>query len=348
MTTHLSQQAEAKLTHYFKSLAMGYGVKSVSKKFAVTPSVAQKLVDKIVETDTFFKKINSFPVTELKGDRVIGSVVGVHPKRTNTELNDRQTGSVVTLEQKGYELFFTENDTHLTYAKIDTWAKFPDFKERYGGWLREAQAMARLTTGWYGTHAAAVTDFVANPNFEDVNKGWLQILREYQAGSQWYLQGATANQIRIGAGGDFVNLDTAVHACLQMIDPIYRRKNDLVALIGEDLLATDKAALYQAQGATPSEKERIANEKVTRTYANLSVDTPSGFPSRGLVITSYNNLSWYYQDSSIRRQVIDNPKRNRIEEYSSVNDGFIIEDEEKAAGFEFKNIKLKDAAGNWV
>lgn len=330
------------------ALAAGYGVTSVKDQFAATPTVAQQLVDKIVEQDSFLQKINNLPVSELKGEKVFGSVSGVVPKRTNTDANDRAPQEVISLSTKGYELFKTELDFYIKYVTIDSWAKFPDFRERYNSWLRKAIAMARVRVGWYGTSAAAVTNKANNPLGQDVNKGWFQLLREYNAGAQWYTEGATDDQIRIGAGGDFVNLDMAVHACLQMIDPLYRQDKDLVVFIGDDLLALDKAALYSAQGETPSEKERIANEKVTRTYANLPVDTPSGFPPRGLLITSYKNLSYYYQDSSVRRQILDNAKRDRIEEYSSVNDGYVIEDEEKAAGFEFANIKLKNAAGNWV
>ncbi len=343
----MNEASKKKYLAFCVAMATAFGTASVAEAFTVTPTVAQKLQDKIVEEDTFLSKINIFPVTEIKGEKVLGAVAGVLGKRTNTDANDRVPQEVLALGSKTYELFSTEFDTFIKYATVDAWAKFPDFQERYAGYVRKAIAMARVRTGWYGTSAAAVTDKVANPNGEDVNKGWFQHMREYQAGAHWMLQGATANQIRIGDGGDFPNLDSAVHDCRQMLDPIFRERGDLVVFIGSDLLAADKAALYTAQGATPSEKERIANEKVTRTYGGLPVATPSGFPSRGLFITTYDNLSWYYQDTSVRRQVKDKPERNRVEDYTSVNDGYVVENEELAAGFEFKNIKIKEG-GAWV
>lgn len=343
----MKDASKKKYLSFCIAMATAFGVESVAQQFSVTPSVAQTLQDKIVEEDTFLQKINIFPVDEIKGEKVLGAVAGVVGKRTNTDNNDRVPQEVLALGSKDYELFPTEFDTYIKYATVDAWAKFPDFQERYAGYVRKAIAMARVRTGWYGTSAAAVTDKVANPNGEDVNKGWFQHMREYDGGSHWMLQGVTANQIRIGEGGDYPNLDAAVHDCRQMLDPIFRERGDLVVFIGSDLLAADKAALYVAQGATPSEKERIANEKVTKTYGGLPVDTPSGFPSRGLFITTYDNLSWYYQDSSVRRQVVDNPKRNRVEDYTSVNDGYVVENEELAAGFEFKNIKIKEGAA-WV
>lgn len=327
--------------------ATSYGVPSVAEEFTVTPSVTQRLQDKIVEQDTFLPKINVFGVDEIKGEKVLGSAEGFVPSRTNTDANDRSPQSVIALGSKSYELFPTEFDTYIKYATIDAWAKFPDFQERYANWVRKAIAMARVRVGWYGTSAAAVTDKATNPNGEDVNKGWLQLLREYNSGAQWFDEGATAGEIRIGAGGDFVNLDAAVHACKMMLDPIYRESGKLVVFIGTDLLAADKAALYDAQGGTPSEKERIANEKVTKTYGGLPVDTPTGFPARGILVTSYDNLSIYYQASSWRRKIEDNAKRNRVEDYNSVNEGYVIENEEMAAGFEYVNVKIKDGA-NWI
>lgn len=328
-------------------MAETYGVTTVTEQFEVTPTHAQKLQDKIVEQDYFLAKINVVPVDELKGEKVLGSVAGLLPARTNTDNNDRETSDVASLGSQTYELFKTEFDTHIKYKKIDSWAKFPDFQERYANWIRKAIALARVNVGWYGVEAAEETDKEANPNGEDVNKGWLQLLREYNNGAQWLDEGGTENEIRIGEGGDFPNLDAAVHACLQLINPVHRRGNDLVVFIGDDLLADEQAKLYAAQGRTPSEKERIKNILVTRTYGNLPVDTPTGFPGRGLLITSYDNLSLYYQDDSWRRKIEDNAKRDRVEDYNSVNEGYVIEDEEKAAGFEFANIKIK-AGNDWV
>ncbi|MCX2834467.1 phage major capsid protein, P2 family [Microbulbifer thermotolerans] len=334
------------------AMASTYGVASVSEAFSVEPTIAQELQDKIVESDAFLREINVVPVDEIKGEKVIGSAAGLVPKRTNTDANDRQTSDVLSLGSKLYELFHTEFDTHIKWSTIDAWAKFPDFQERYGKWVRKAIALARIRVGWVGTSAAAVTDPEANPNGEDVNKGWLQLLREYKEGAQWF-DGTTgtqeAGEIRIGKGGDFENLDATVHAVKQMINPLHRGAKDLVAIVGEELVAEEKAALYKAMGQTPTEKERIEKEVVSKVYAGLPLKTDVPFfPARGILITSLDNLSIYYQTDSWRRQVQDNPKRCRVEDYNSVNEGYVIEDEEKAAGVEFAKVKLPDGNGGWA
>jgi P2 family phage major capsid protein len=343
----MKPNTKAKYLSFCVAMAATYGVTSVAENFDVNPTIGQVLQDAIAEEDTFLKMINTVPVDEIKGQKVLGGVSGIVGKRTDTEANDRVPQSVLVLGSKDYELHSTEFDTYITWAKLDSWAKFPDFNERYGKYVRRAIAIARVKVGWYGTHAAAVTDPDTYTKGEDVNIGWFQILRDYKSGSQWFEEGETAGEIRIGAGGDFVNLDAAAHACKQMIHENYRDGTDLVLLVGSELLALDKAALYEAQGDTPSEKERIANEKVTRTYAGLKAITPSGFPGRGLMVTSLDNLSFYYQSGSQRRQVKDKAERNRIEDFNSANEGYVIEDEEKAAGFEFANVKLKSGAA-WV
>lgn len=334
------------------AMAATYGVESVADSFSVVPTIAQELQDKIVESDGFLQEVNVVPVDEIKGQKVIGSAAGLVPKRTDTDNNDRQTSDVLSLGNKDYELFSTEFDTHIKWSTIDAWAKFPDFQERYGKWVRKAIALARIRVGWVGTSAAAVTNPTDNANGEDVNKGWLQLLREYNSGAQWFDGSsgtATAGEIRIGRGGDFENLDAAVHAVKQMINPLHRGAQDLVAIVGEELVAEEKAVLYKALGQTPTEKERIETAVVTRVYAGLPLKTDIPFfPARGILITSLDNLSIYYQSDSWRRSVADNHKRNRVEDFNSVNEGYVIEDEEKAAGVEFANVRLPDGAGDWA
>lgn len=329
------------------AMASSYGVNSVAEQFAIEPSVAQKLHDKITESVGFLSEINVMPVDELKSEKIFGAAGTILGKRTDTTSNDRVPVDVTELTNKTYECHKVEYDTYITYARMDSWAKFPDFRERYAKWVRKAIAQAKLRVGWYGESAAAETDPVTNTMGEDVNIGWFQILRDFNAGAQLFTEGGTVGEIRIGAGGDFENLDSAVHACLQMIPEHLR--DDLVVIVGSDLLAEAKGKLYKTQGQTPTEKERIESSDVTQTYAGLPAKSVPSFPARGLMITRLDNLSIYYQDTSMRRTVKDKPERDRVEDYQSVNECYVIENEEAAAAFEFKNVKIPNAAGNaWV
>lgn len=312
------------------AIADTYGVERASKMFSVDPSVAQELNDAITAKADFLERINIVPVSEIKGEKVFIGVNGPVTGRTNTKTTDRQAKDASALENTTYELVDTQSDVGLPYAKIDAWAKFPDFQDRYSAAVQKRIAQDRIVIGFHGTIAAIQTDLEANPKLQDVNKGWLQQLRE-QAPQQVLKEGATPGKVTLGAGGDYANLDALVHDTKQMVDEILREDGDLVAIIGTDLLAADKAKLYTKQGDTPTEKERIENAQVIATYGGLPAFSVPNFPVNAVLVTSWDNLSIYFQDTSWRKQTVDNPKRSRVEDYNSRNEGYVIEQLEKIA-----------------
>jgi len=312
------------------AMAESYGVERASRMFSVEPSIAQELNDAITAKADFLERINVIPVSEIKGEKVFIGVNGPVTGRVNTKTTDRDAKDASALEHTTYELVDTQSDVGLPYAKIDAWAKFPDFQDRYSAAVQKRIAQDRIVIGFNGTSAAAQTDLAANPKLQDVNKGWLQQLRE-QAPQQVLKEGATAGKVKLGAGGDYANLDALVHDTKQMVDEILREDGDLVAIIGTDLLAADKAKLYTKQGDVPTEKERIENAQVIATYGGLPAFSVPNFPVNAVLVTSWDNLSIYFQDTSWRKQTVDNPKRSRVEDYNSRNEGYVIEQLEKIA-----------------
>ncbi|MGP0012498.1 phage major capsid protein, P2 family [Pseudomonas sp.] len=312
------------------AIAETYGVERSSKMFSVEPSVAQELNDAITAKADFLERINVVPVSEIKGEKVFIGVNGPVTGRTNTKTTDREAKDASALDHALYELASTESDVGLPYAKVDAWAKFPDFQDRYSGAVQKRIAQDRIVIGFHGLKADPQTDLAANPKLQDVNKGWLQQLRE-QAPQQVLKEGKNAGKVLLGDGGDYANLDALVHDTKQMVDEILREDGDLVAIIGSDLLAADKAKLYTKQGDKPTEKERIEDAQVIATYGGLPAFSVPNFPVNAVLVTSWDNLSIYYQDTSWRKQTIDNPKRSRVEDYNSRNEGYVIEQLEKIA-----------------
>lgn len=339
MGASLSSHAQEQFALMQDDLAETYNVQDASRQFAVEPSIAQELNDKITEKSDFLSRINVVPVSEIKGQKVMIGVTGPVSSRTNTKTTDREAKDFSDLSGLDYELFHTESDVGLSFAKIDSWAKFPDFADRYSAAVQRQIALDRIMIGWHGTHAAPQTNILANTMLQDVNKGWLQIARE-QIPAQVLKEGATAGKIILGAGGDYANLDALVHDVKQMIDPVFRDAGDLIAIIGSDLLANDKGKLYAKQGDTPTEKERIEGAQVIATYGGLPSFVIPHFPATGVVVTSWDNLSLYFQDSSWRRHLIENPKRSRVEDYNGRNEGYVIEQLEKFAAIEASNLEL--------
>ncbi|MGB4488688.1 MAG: phage major capsid protein, P2 family [Pseudomonas veronii] len=321
-------------------IAENYGIELASKMFSVEPTIAQELNEAITAKSDFLQRINVLGVTEVKGQKVFLGVSGPVTGRTNTKTTDREAKDGSALDENTYELFSTESDVSLPYAKIDAWAKFPDFHQKYSAAVQKQIALDRIMIGFHGTSAAVQSDIVANPMLQDVNKGWLQIARE-QIPAQVLTQGLVAGKVTLGEGGDYANLDALVHDTKQMVDERLRDGGDLVAIIGTDLLAADKAKLYAKQGDAPTEKERIEEAQVIATYGGLPSFSVPFFPVNAVVVTSFDNLSIYFQDSSWRKQTIDNPKRSRVEDYNSRNEGYVIEQLEKFAMTE--NVELVTA-----
>ncbi|MCK9818562.1 phage major capsid protein, P2 family [Pseudomonas sp. MAFF 302046] len=320
------------------AIAETYGVELSTKMFSVEPSIAQELNEAITAKSDFLERINVLGVDEIKGEKIFFGVAGPVTGRTNTNTTDREAKDASSLAHNQYELSSTESDVSLKYAKIDAWAKFPEFHQLYSAAVQKQIALDRIMIGFHGTHAAEQTDLDEYPLLQDVNKGWLQQARE-QIPAQVLKQGKEAGKVTLGEGGDYANLDALVHDTKQMVDERLRDGGDLVAIIGSDLLAADKAKLYSKQGSTPTEKERIEEAQVIATYGGLPAFTVAFFPVNAVLVTSWDNLSIYYQSTSWRKQTIDNPKRSRVEDYNSRNEGYVIEQLEKFALTE--NVELK-------
>ena len=333
----MQKQTRILFEQLLRDMARTYGVTSVARQFAIEPSIAQELKDKTVEQSTFLPRINIFPVTELSGQKLFGKSKGSIASRTDTTVAgvEREPKHNMDMEDGLYQLHQTNFDTAIRYDMLDLWAKFPDFYERYTRYNYEQMANDTEIIGWHGTHAAKDTDLAAYPLLQDVNKGWMQHMRENRA-QNILVDGKTSGVIVIGQGGDYLNLDEAVFDLKQGI-PYYLRQN-LIALIGDDLVAKEEASLYHNQAGTPTEKILIGQSK--ERFGGLDWDTPSNFPSRGLVITSLDNLSLYYQEGGSRRFIKDKPEKDQVEDYISYNEGYVVEDTEKFVAWEFDNVKF--------
>ncbi len=331
----MKEATQIQFTALAMAMAATYGVADVSKAFTVNPSLEQTLVAAIQESTEFLSKIN-MPMVQQQTGEVLGlGVTGSVTGRTDTSSGgERTTKSAHGLSPNPYSCLKTEADIHITYQQMDAWARFPNFAELVQQAVMIRMALDMLKIGFNGTSAAATT---VAADLSDVNIGWLKNLKDNKS-SNYLLQGGTAGQIKVGASGDYKNLDNMVRDVRNMIDTEYASSGDLVAIIGRDLVANDQGKMYAAQGATPTEKERLQNQQVIATYGGLPSLVVPEFPAKGLLITSLDNLSIYTQEGSIRRAMIDNPKKDRVEHYNSRNEAYVIEHLGKAAAIEAANV----------
>lgn len=311
---------------YLEQVAKLNGVPDATRKFNVEPSVQQTLETKMQESSAFLGQINVVGVPEQQGEKLGLGVTGPVASTTNTTTTDRETTDITTLDDQGYHCTQTNFDTHITYGKLDAWAKFQDFQTRIRNAILTRQALDRIMIGFNGTSRAATSDPVANPLRQDVNKGWLQHYRERAAERVLAEVVAESGKVTVGDAGDYKNLDALVFDVVNsMIEPWYQEDPELVVICGRQLLA-DK--YFPIINTTQAPSEQLAAHLIIsqKRIGNLPAVRVPFFPADALMVTRLDNLSLYWQEGARRRTVIDNAKRDRIENYESSNDAYVVED----------------------
>lgn len=347
----MQKHTKEKLSAYVKAVAAQNDTDDATEKFNVSPSGTQKIIAAIRESNWFLKKINVISVKNQKGESIGLGVTGMIASRTDTSGEGKRTPKDhSSMGAMPYMCEQTNFDTAVRYAKLDAWAHHKNFNTLLSKATREQIDANKITIGWYGETVAANTDANANPNGEDVNKGWYQAMRDHNSERLISEVVDGSNEIRIGEGGDgsagkekgdFINLDLAVLETKNLLHDACENDGNLVAIIGSDLLAYDKAKFYEAHGNTPSEKGKIQEMQVIGTYGGLPAVKVPGFPSTGIMVTSYDNLSIYIQEGSVRRSTgKKNDEKDQIENFESMNMAYVLEEKGKAAAMEFKNVKL--------
>ncbi|SEK13009.1 phage major capsid protein, P2 family [Paraburkholderia diazotrophica] len=325
---------------FLDAIAKLNGITNATQKFAVAPSVQQKLETRIQESSDFLKRVNIIGVTEQQGAKLGLGVGSPIASTTDTSVKDRETSDVTDLDENGYNCTQTNFDSHITYALLDAWAKFPDFQTRIRDVIVRRQALDRIAIGFNGKTRAKTSDRAANPLLQDVNKGWLQRMRD-QAPQRVMDHGATAGKVKIGTGGDYANLDAlVVDLVASMIEPWHQDDTALVVMCGRGLLHDKYFPLINKPQA-PSEMLAADVIQSQKRIGNLPAVTVPFFPANAVLVTSFDNLSLYYQDSARRRTIVDNAKRDRIENFESSNDAYVVEDLGRAAMAE--NIEIVTA-----
>lgn len=336
---------------YRAHLAELNGAENASEQFTVAPSVEQTLETHIQESSDFLRNVNSYGVRDLKGEKIGLSVSSTIAGRTDTTTKDRQPIDPTALDGNEYECKVTHFDTALRYSKVDQWSKFQNFQTRIRDAIVQQQGRDRLMIGFNGTSAAADTDRAANPLLQDVNIGWLKKLQT-KAASRYMTEGTVAGKIRVGADGDYANLDALVHDMRSnLLQPWYARDNGFIACVSSDLLDEKYFPLIAAHASTPTENEALDRMLSAKKLGGLACAEVPFMPERTIFITwlagrTESNLSIYWQEGSRRRTIIDNAKREQIENYESVNEAYEIED--YGAACAAINIVYPDGAGGWA
>lgn len=308
----------------------GVAMDDLSAKFTVEPTVNQTLEDEIQQSAAFLTLVNVVPVPEQSG-QLLGLGVGTTiAGTTNTADKEREPTDPTAFSDIEYKCEQTNFDTALTYAKLDMWAKFQDFQLRIRNAIIKRQALDRIMIGFNGLKREKTSNRAVNTMLQDVNVGWLEKIRKdapaHVMAGVTDEDGSVKNVIHVGKGGTYANLDALVmNAVDEIIDPVYQDDDGLVVICGRALLADKYFPLVNKE---QENSEALAADMIIsqKRMGGLQAVRAPYFPPNALMITRLDNLSIYWQEDTRRRSVIDNPKRDRIENLESVNEAYVVED----------------------
>jgi P2 family phage major capsid protein len=323
----MRNETRVQFNGFLQQVAKVNGVGSAAEKFNVTPTVQQRLETAIQESSDLLQRINLIPVTEQEGEAILLGINGPIAGRTNTKDGNRRNPADRSQTAKdSYSCKQTNFDSAFPYPLIDAWAKFPDFQVRLSNAITERQALDRLMIGFNGIQASAATDLATNPLLQDVNVGWLQKIRTGAPERVMEEVVAASGKVTIGATGDYKSLNGLVFDAVQMLDPWHRNRPDLVVLVSRNLMH-DKLLANVEKGAASNQEENATTEIVTKArLGGLPIVDAPYFPDGTVLVTTLANLSIYYQEGARRRYVKDEPEYDRIADYQSSNDAYVIED----------------------
>lgn len=304
------------------------------ESFALEVPKAAELGENIQQRSEFLKSINLDYVTDLSGYKLRGAT----EKSITGRKKDGRYLARLDHTQGKYQLAETDSGIIVPWAMFDNFARFGDrLAALYAEFVQTQIALDQLKVGWYGKSVAENTSAA---DMSDVNKGWMQLERDEKP-ENVMKDGATVGKIKIfGEGADFENLDHLAAELKSGIDLRHRDRNDLVFLVGADLIGKEAELINKAHGLTPTEKAVLGSQNLLGSFGGMRGIVPPNFPARGAVVTTLSNLSIYVQDTSVRRSYRNDEDRKGIIDSYYRNEGYVVEDAGLFTAIEFENVKL--------
>ena len=340
MNLVMSDIARNKLGRYMTQQASlnSIPVSSLVSRFTVNPAVHQRFENASKESTDFTKKINVIGVTDQKGEKVLLDTTGpiAHTNTSYDGTDRRNPINVVDMKARQYQCEQVNYDTFVSYPQLDAWAAHSDFQTRISAQIARQVALDRIMIGFNGTSHAEKSSFSANPLLQDVNVGWLEQIRIHASERVMRDVVLTSRNMdnSVAHEGKYANADALVQdARSTLLDDWHKDADDLVVIMGRNLFNSLRLPVLNSISGQSPNAELLAGQLImsSRTIGGLDVCLAPFFPDATLLITSFNNLSIYWQRGSMRRLMKDEPEYNRIAVYQSINDAYVVEDYGKCA-----------------
>lgn len=322
----LTPKAEALIRKYAAGLAKANGQQDTSRYFSLTPPKETQLRDALLQQSEFLQLVNVMDVDQVNGQVVSTGKPGIYTGRKKEGRFTRPMG----VDGNDYKLVETDSGSYLPYSLLVIWANSgseEEFFQRIQAFSNESFALDMLRVAFNGTSAADDTDPETNPNGEDVNIGWHQIVK-----TRTPSQVITGDITIGGAGADFMGLDAAVTDLVHtsIYEP-FRNDPRLVVLVSADLIGADATTMMNMVDR-PTEK--VAAQLINRQIAGRTAYTPPFMPEGRLIVTTLDNLHIYTQAGTRKRKAEWNDDRKRFENSYLRMEGYAVEHDELYAAYD--------------
>ncbi|EJR0951941.1 phage major capsid protein, P2 family [Vibrio alginolyticus] len=310
-----------------------------TQSFNLTPPMETKLRQAIMESDAFLGMVSLLPVQQIKGQVVDVGDDGLSTGRSGSGRFSVEVG------QSGntFELTKTDSGAYILWETMTQWAN----SGSKGHWLSMMKsaisrrfALDMLRVGFNGTSIATNTDPIKNPLGQDVNKGWLTIVKEKRSSQVL----ASAKLDPTGTATDsYKNLDSLTQDLINTtIAPEHRQDPDLVVLVGSNLVAAEQHRLLEA---ADSPTEHKAAQSLAKTIAGKKAYTPPFFPADQLWVTNTKNLQILTQEGTQWRKQKNDEDELRFKQNHIRMEGYAVGNLKKFAAIESVSVVESAVAG---
>ncbi|EOI3546627.1 phage major capsid protein, P2 family [Cronobacter dublinensis] len=313
----LNQRALDFIDAYSAGLAAHYSVNNPSRAFKLTDPQETSLRLALLESVEFLSMITCADVDQLSGQVINVGASGLHTGRNAGGRFIRSVG----VDGNEYKLVETDSCAALKWDLLSMWANAGsegEFFQLVQSFSNQAFALDMLRIGFNGNRVEKTTDPEKNPNGEDVNIGWHERMKGFEAGKQIITDAVTLDD-----KGDYRSLDAMASDLINTkIPQQFRNDPRLVVLVGADLVAAEQYRLYQSADR-PSEK--IAAQMLGSTIAGRPAIVPPFMPGKRMVVTPLSNLHIYTQRGTRQRKAEFVDDRKQFENKYLRNEGYAVE-----------------------
>lgn len=323
-----SALASKYLNEYSVALGQAAGVIDVTKSFAIAAPMETKLRGAIQQSDSFLKLISMIPVDQITGQVVdvgIGAILTGRKKDGRFSAKLGKGGNTYTLVE-------TDSGAAITWVELTQWANAGNqgqFIKLMNEAITRNFALDMLRIGFNGTHAAETTDPILHSLGQDVNKGWVTIVKE-KAPAQVI---AAATLDSTGKTKDsYKNLDSLVNDLVgNVIDESLQGDPNLVVCVGRDLVSAESHRLLES---ADSPTEHKAAQSLAKTIDGRKAYTPPFFPPKAIWVTTLSNLQILTQKGTQWRKSRNEEDRKQFESSYLRMEGYAVGNLDKFAAIE--------------